>query len=65
MRLIVEHAYTRDARIPLLAGDDDLVQGWQSVPVPPSAPGHWEIFDWSPDRKTGWRCFRIVWERVQ
>jgi hypothetical protein len=57
MSFKIEKVYTRDARIPLVAGDDD--QGWQCIPLPPDASGDWEIFDTEKDYKTGW--LRVRW----
>jgi hypothetical protein len=58
-QVIIEHRYTRDHRAPLCEGDDDLDQGWQSIPLPPSLDDGWEIFDTRKDYKTGWRRIRI------
>ena len=55
---IIERRYTRDARIPLVAGDDDWIYGFQCIPLPPSLDGNWVIFDTSKDYKTGW--MRVV-----
>jgi hypothetical protein len=60
-RLVIEHRYTRDARVPLFDGDDDLDHGWQYIPLPPSLDDGWHIFDRRKDRKTGWRRIRIEW----
>jgi hypothetical protein len=59
-RLVIEHVYTRDARIPLILGDHDLTHGWRCIPIPPALDEGWEIFDTKPDRKTGWRRVRVV-----
>jgi hypothetical protein len=57
-RYVVERRYTRDARIPRVAYDDDFVYGWQCIPLPPSLDDGWIIFDTSKDRRTGW--MRVV-----
>jgi hypothetical protein len=54
----IERRYTRDARIPLVAGDDDWIYGFQCIPLPPSLDDGWVIFDTSKDYKTGW--MRVV-----
>jgi hypothetical protein len=59
-RLIAEVKYTRDARVPLVAGDDDLEYGWQCIPLPPSLDDGWEIIDTSKDYRTGWRRWHYV-----
>ena len=51
---IIERRYTRDARIPLVAGDDDWIYGFQCIPLPPSLDEGWTIFDTSKDYHTGW-----------
>jgi len=53
-RYVVQRRWTRDARIPLIAGDGDFEHGWQCVPLPPALDEGWEIVDTSRDRKTGW-----------
>jgi hypothetical protein len=53
-RYVVQRRWTRDARIPLIAGDWDFEHGWQCVPLPPALDEGWEIVDTSRDRKTGW-----------
>jgi hypothetical protein len=62
--LLVEHRYTRDARVPLSDDDPDFDCGWRCIPVPPSLDDGWEIFDTSKDHKTGWRRFRIVMQEI-
>jgi hypothetical protein len=57
---IVERVYTRDAKVPLVAGDDELVHGWQCIPLPPSLDQGWTIFDTSKDYKTGWQRIRYL-----
>lgn len=57
-RLVIEHVYTRDARVPICEGDDDFDYGWQSIPVAPGPDG-WVIFDTCKDYKTGWRRIRL------
>jgi hypothetical protein len=59
-RLIVEHRYTRDARVPISADDPDMENGWRCIPIPPTIDDSWEIFDTSKDRKTGWRRLHRV-----
>jgi hypothetical protein len=54
-RYIMEIRYTRDARVPIVAGDDDWDHGWRQIPLRPTADDSWEIFDESKDYKTGWR----------
>jgi hypothetical protein len=60
MNLVIEHCYTRDARIPLSDNDPNFDCGWQCIPVPPTIDEGWIIFDRSKDRRTGWRRIRIV-----
>jgi hypothetical protein len=50
----VEKVYTRDAKVPIVEGDDDFEYGWQCIPVQPTADDGWFIFDTSKDYKTGW-----------
>jgi hypothetical protein len=59
-RYVVQRRYTRDARIPLVAGDDEFLYGWQQIPLPPALDEGWEIFDTSKDRRTGWERIRYV-----
>jgi hypothetical protein len=59
-RYVIEHAYTRDARVPISADDLDMECGWRCIPIPPTDDPAWEIFDNSPDRKTGWRRLHLV-----
>jgi hypothetical protein len=54
----IERVWTRDARIPLVAGDDDWTFGFQCIPLPPSLDGGWTIFDMTKNYKTGWQ--RVV-----
>jgi len=63
-RLIVEHRYTRDARVPLSDDDPNFDCGWRCIPVPPTLDESWKIFDTSGDKKTGWRRIRLVYEEV-
>jgi hypothetical protein len=58
-RYVVQRRYTRDAKIPLVAGDDEFICGWRNIPLPPSLDEGWEIVDTSHDRKTGWA--RVVY----
>jgi hypothetical protein len=52
--LIVEHIYTTDqAHTDYDANGVEI--GWTCTPEPPDRAGRWEIFDFSPDDKTGWR----------
>jgi hypothetical protein len=53
-RPFIERVYTRDARVPLVAGDDEFIYGWQNIPQRPTPDDGWVIFDTSKDRKTGW-----------
>jgi hypothetical protein len=59
-RLLIEHRYTRDERVPLSIDDPEMMCGWQSIPIPPSLDQAWQIFDTRKDRKTGWRRIRLV-----
>jgi hypothetical protein len=59
-RLVIEHRYTRDAKVPLSAEDPEMDCGWRCVPIPPTDDERWQIFDTRGDRKTGWRRIRIV-----
>jgi hypothetical protein len=61
-RFVVERIYTRDAKVPLCVGDDDLMNGWQAIPIPPSLDEGWKIFDTRKDYKTGWRRVRLLVE---
>jgi hypothetical protein len=58
-QLIIEHRYTRDARVPLAEDDLDMDCGWRSIPIPPTDDESWVIFDTSHDRRTGWRRIRL------
>jgi hypothetical protein len=51
----IERVWTRDARVPLVAGDYEFEHGWQCIPLPPSLDPAWTIFDTSKDYKTGWQ----------
>jgi hypothetical protein len=53
-RVFIERRWTRDARIPRVAGDDEFVHGWQCIPLPPPGDG-WTICDATRDRKTRWQ----------
>jgi hypothetical protein len=55
---VVQRRWTRDARVPRVAGDDDFVYGWQCIPQRPTPDEGWEICDSSRDRKTRWQ--RVV-----
>jgi hypothetical protein len=46
--------YTRDARVPLGADDPEMLNGWRSVPVPPTSDDCWEIADDRSDKSTSW-----------
>jgi hypothetical protein len=35
-RLVVEHRYTRDVRVPIVEDDGDFDYGWQCIPVRPA-----------------------------
>jgi hypothetical protein len=62
-RLIEEIRYTRDEKVPVVEGDEDLDYGWHSIPVRPAVDDDWqswEIFDESKDYKTGWRRWHLV-----
>jgi hypothetical protein len=60
LKVTVERQYTRDVKVPLVAGDDELDHGWQCIPQPPTLDDEWEIFDNSKDRKTGWQRKRVI-----
>jgi hypothetical protein len=45
--------YTRDFRVPLVADDEEMNCGWQTVPLPPDHE-EWILIDGRSDRKTGW-----------
>ena len=57
-RLVIEHVYTRDEKVPLYEGDHEFDLGWRCIPVPPDPDG-WVIFDSSRDKATGWRRIRL------
>jgi hypothetical protein len=57
---VIEHVYTRDAKVPLIADDFEFDCGWQCIPLPPTLDEGWEIFDHSKDYKTGWCRVRFV-----
>jgi hypothetical protein len=57
-RILYERRYTRDARIPRVAYDDEYIYGFQLIPLPPTNDGDWVIFDTSKDYKTGWQRVR-------
>jgi hypothetical protein len=59
MKKIVERRYTRDARIPRVAYDDEWIYGFTCIPLPPDNSGDWTVFDSSKDYKTGW--MRVVY----
>jgi hypothetical protein len=44
MKLAVEHQYTRDAKVPLVAGDEEFAYGWRCIPIPPSVDEGWDVF---------------------
>jgi hypothetical protein len=51
-RLVIDRVYTRDAKVPLFARDDDLEHGWQSISVPPTLDDAWTVFDRSKAYRT-------------
>jgi hypothetical protein len=53
----IERVWTRDIRIPVVEGDDELLCGWTCIPTPPPGDG-WVICDLSRERKTRWE--RVV-----
>jgi hypothetical protein len=57
-RWVTEVRFTRDLRVPVVAGDEDFCAGWASVPQAPDGDPNWEVFDTRSDRKTGWRRVR-------
>jgi hypothetical protein len=52
-RRFLERRITRDAKIPASADDPEMLNGWQMIPVPPTADGGWFILE-ARDRKTVW-----------
>jgi hypothetical protein len=62
LRIMIERRYTRDYQAPLVEGDTELNYGWRCVPQEPTPEPGWEIFDSSPDYKTGWqrRVFTVA-----
>jgi hypothetical protein len=52
-RLVIEHQYTRDARVPSSADDPERNEGWRCIPVPLTFDDGLVIFDTRSDRKTG------------
>jgi hypothetical protein len=50
----LERRRTRDARVPLVAGDDEFLCGWQNIPQRPTSDDGWFILDSSHDRRTTW-----------
>jgi hypothetical protein len=59
-RLVIEHQYTRDEKVPLSQDDPEMDCGWRCIPVPPTIDDGWVIFDQSKDYRTGWRRIRLV-----
>jgi hypothetical protein len=58
-QLRIEHLYTSD-RVRADYNERGVEIGWTYFPEPPERAGHWEIFDFSPDDKTGWRQISLV-----
>jgi hypothetical protein len=54
LQLRIEHRYTADV-VHAEYDANGIEVGWRCVPEPPEGTEHWEIFDFSPDSKTGWR----------
>lgn len=50
-----EYHTTRDAVAPVSADDPEMENGWQCIPLPPTADPDWEVHDSSKDNKTVWR----------
>jgi hypothetical protein len=61
-RRYLERARMRDERVPLDDDDPEMLNGWRSVPVPPSDDPRWFILDSSNDRKTVWGRWRDLGE---
>ena len=57
--LLIEHVYTRD-RVYDEYDIPGVESGWKCSPVAPDCSGRWEIFDSSPDYKTGWRRISLL-----
>jgi hypothetical protein len=57
--LSIQHVYTRDVKIPEF---DERRRdcGWISLAMPPDSSGRWQIFDFSFERRTGWRLITLV-----
>jgi hypothetical protein len=62
-RLVIERIYTSD-RVRADFDEYGREVGWTCVPEPPEGAGRWEIFDFSPDSKSGWRRISLSWEPV-
>jgi hypothetical protein len=58
-----EYRFTRDVRVPLVDGDEDMSMGWQNIPIRPTLEQGWEIVaDYDSDKKTLWRRRKgVVW----
>jgi hypothetical protein len=52
--LLIEHVYLRD-RYRIVYDENGVEIGRILFVVPPGCDDCWEIFDFSPDSKTGWR----------
>jgi hypothetical protein len=59
-RRFLERRSTRDARVPLVAGDDEFLCGWQNIPLRPTDDPAWFIIDSSHDRRTVWARWHEV-----
>jgi hypothetical protein len=61
LQLRIEHRYTADV-VRADYNEHGTQIGWTCTPEPPDRAGRWEIFDFSPDDKTGWR--RVTLEQA-
>jgi hypothetical protein len=52
-RRFLEKRIVRDFKAPRSADDLDMINGWQCIPIPPTADDGWFILE-ARDRKTVW-----------
>lgn len=52
-RRVLERVITRDARVPISADDPEMKNGWEYIPVQPTADDNWFILE-DRDYKTVW-----------